>query len=312
MGWRPIVFAAGMAAAVGPGTRAAERRLVFPTEIGLVLLQVTVKNAHGEAVRNLDRDAFAVYENGKAQTVTLFRQDDVPVSLGIAIDNSGSMRDKRARVEAAALALVRASNPDDEVFVLSFGDEPKLDVPFTKDIAVLEAGIRRADAIGGTALRDAVETAEEYLGARATHDRRALLVVTDGNDNASTTTLERVRAEAERSGTVIYAIGLLSDADETKARHARHDLDALTEATGGVVYYPRGVEEVGEIALSLARQIRSQYTIGYNPRNQALDGSYRKLRVVARGPAGLRVRTRPGYRALGRGVDFGRDGRIIE
>jgi VWFA-related protein len=291
------ILAVGMALACTPGALPADRRAVFPSEIGLVILQATVKNAHGEAVRNLDRGAFAVYENGKAQTVTFFRQGDVPVSLGIAIDNSGSMRDKRARVEAAALALVRASNPDDEVFVLSFGDQPRIDVPFTKDIGVLEAGIRRVDAIGGTALRDAVETAEEHLAAGAAHDRKALLVVTDGNDNASTTTLERVRAEAQRSGVVIYAMGLLSDADETKARHARHDLDELTEATGGVAYYPRRLEEVGEIALSLARQIRSQYTIGYRPTSQARDGSYRKLRVVAKGREPLSVRTRPGYRA---------------
>jgi VWFA-related protein len=309
---RVVLCAAGIAIALVPGIRAAERRPVFPSEIGLVILQVTVKNARGEAVRNLDRGAFSVYENGKAQSVTLFRQDDVPVSLGIAIDNSGSMRDKRARVEAAALALVRASNPDDEVFVLSFGDKPRLDVPLTRDIGALEAGIRRGDAIGGTALRDAVETAEEYLGARAAHDRKALLVVTDGNDNASTTTLERVRAEAQRTGIVIHAIGLLGDADEGKARHARHELDELTEATGGIVYYPRGLDEVGGIALDLARQIRSQYTIGYNPQNQALDGSYRKVRVIAKGSERLTVRTRPGYRAGGPGVELPADGRIIK
>jgi VWFA-related protein len=277
--------------------RAAERPPVFRSEIGLVILQATVKNARGEAVRNLDRSAFAVYENGRPQAVTLFRRDDVPVSLGIAIDNSGSMRNKRAKVEAAALALVRASNPDDEVFVLSFGDKPRLDVPFTKDIGVLEAGIRRVDAIGGTAMRDAVETGEAYLATHAAHDRKALLVVTDGNDNASVANLQRVCAEAERTGIVIYAIGLLSDEDAGKARHARHELDELTESTGGIVYYPADVEEVGGIALSLARQIRSQYTIGYNPKDQAVDGSYRKLRVVAKGRERLTVRTRPGYRA---------------
>jgi VWFA-related protein len=292
---RVSVLAALVAMAGVP--RAAERPPVFRSEIGLVILQATVKNARGEAVRNLDRAAFAVYENGRPQTVTLFRPDDVPVSLGIAIDNSGSMRSKRAKVEAAALALVRASNPDDEVFVLSFGDKPRLDVPFTKDIGVLEAGIQRVDAIGGTAMRDAVETGEAYLATHAAHDRKALLVVTDGNDNSSVATLERVCREAERTGIVIYAIGLLSDEDASKARHARRELDELTESTGGLVYYPAGLEEVGGIALSLARQIRSQYTIGYHPKDQALDGSYRKLRVEAKGRERLIVRTRPGYRA---------------
>ena len=270
---------------------------VFRAEVGLVILQATVKNGRGEVVRNLDRGAFTVYENGKPQTVTLFHRDDVSVSLGIAIDNSGSMRRKRAKVEAAALALVRASNPQDEVFVLSFGDKPRLDVPFTSDVSVLEAGLHRGDAIGGTAMRDAVQTAEEYLGAHAVRERKVLLVVTDGNDNASVTSMARIRQEVERSGTVVHAIGLLADNDPDKARRARNELTELTEASGGLAYFPGSVEEVGEVALDLAGQIRSQYTIGYSPSNQALDGSYRKLRVVARGPERLTVRTRSGYRA---------------
>jgi len=201
-------------------------------------------------------------------------------------------------VETAALALVRASNPDDEVFVLNFGDKPRLDVPFTRDLAVLEAGIRRVDAVGGTAMRDAIEAGESYLSSHAVHDRRVLLVVTDGNDNASTAPMGRIRQVAEGTGTVIDAIGLLAEEDPPKARRAREDLDELTEATGGMAYYPHGVEEVGAIALELAAQIRSQYTLGYSPVNQALDGSYRKLRVVAKGPERLVVRTRAGYRAL--------------
>lgn len=289
----PVVLSLAQAAVPVAG----ERRPVFRSEIGLVILQATVKNARGASIRNLDRGAFTVYESGKAQTVTLFRRDDAPVSLGLAIDNSGSMKAKRAKVETAALALVEASNPDDEVFVLSFGDKPRLDVPFTRDLGLLEAGIRRADAIGGTAMRDAVEAGEAYLGTQAVHERKALLVVTDGNDNASEVSLERIREEAERAGIVVHAIGLLDDEDEAKARRARHELDELTEATGGVAYYPRSVEEVGGIALELARQIRSQYTIGYNPSNQARDGSYRKLRVVAKGTERLFVRTRAGYRA---------------
>ncbi|PYQ52061.1 MAG: VWA domain-containing protein [Acidobacteria bacterium] len=280
------------AAAVAPS------RPVFRSEIGLVVLQATVKNARGEVIKDLDRGAFTVYENGKRQTLSVFHRDDVPVSLGILIDNSGSMKRKRAQVETAALALVRASNPDDEVFVLNFGDKPRLDVPFTRDLAVLEAGIRRVDAVGGTAMRDAIEAGESYLSSHAVHDRRVLLVVTDGNDNASTAPMGRIRQVAEGTGTVIDAIGLLAEEDPPKARRAREDLDELTEATGGMAYYPHGVEEVGAIALELAAQIRSQYTLGYSPVNQALDGSYRKLRVVAKGPERLVVRTRAGYRAL--------------
>jgi VWFA-related protein len=281
-----------LAAAVVPS------RPVFRSEVGLVVLQATVKNSRGEVVKDLDRGAFTVYENGKPQTLSVFHRDDVPVSLGILIDNSGSMKRKRAQVEAAALALVRASNPEDEVFVLDFGDKPRVDVPFTKDLAVLEAGIRRVDSVGGTAMRDAIEMGESYLASQAVHDRKVLLVITDGNDNASVAPMGRIRQIAERSGTVIDAIGLLTEEDPPKARRAREDLDELTEATGGIAYFPRSVEQVGAIALELAAQIRSQYTLGYSPVNQALDGSYRKLRVVAKGPERLVVRTRAGYRAV--------------
>jgi len=275
-----------------------QQRPVFPTEIGVVVLDATVRNARGELVTDLDSAAFTVYENGRAQPVTLFRRDDVPVSLGIALDNSGSMRGKRAALEAAALTLVRASNPRDEIFVLNFADKTSIDVPFTRDIRVLEAGVARVDSIGGTALRDAIVTGEKYLTARGVHQRKALLVVTDGIDNASELSSEQVREGAKRSRAVIHFIGVLGDEDEGRVKRGRHELHELAEETGGLVYYPRTLEEAGAIALDLARQIRSQYTIGYSPENQGLDGSYRRIRVVARGHVRLSVRTRAGYRAV--------------
>jgi VWFA-related protein len=287
-----MIAALALVLAAGPA-----QRPVFRSDVGLVILHATVKNRRGELVTSLGRDAFTVYENGRPQSISLFHGGDVPVSLGIAIDDSGSMRTRRAKVEAAALALVRASNPADEVFVLNFGDKARIDVPFTSDAAVLEAGIRRADPIGGTAMRDAIVAGEAYLSARGAHDRKVLLVVTDGNDNASTASVDEIRRAAERSEIVIHAIGLLNDENASKAAHARHELEELTEMTGGLAYFPGSVDEVGGIALDLARQIRSQYTLGFSPANQALDGSYRKLRVVAKGPERLVVRTRSGYRA---------------
>jgi Ca-activated chloride channel homolog len=275
-----------------------QERPVFRADIGVVRLDATVKNARGEVVTNLDRAAFTVYEDGKAQAVTLFRRDDAPVSLGIALDNSGSMRHKRKSMEAAALALVRASNPQDEVFVLNFADKTSIDVPFTRDARALEAGVARIDSIGGTALRDAIAAGESYLTAHGVHERKALLVVTDGNDNASVSSRDEVREEAKRSRIVIHFIGLLGEEDEGKAKHARNELDDLAEETGGLAYYPQTLEEVGAIALDLARQIRCQYTIAYSPDKQALDGSYRRIRVVAKGPGRLTVRTRAGYRAV--------------
>lgn len=271
---------------------------VFSVELRIVALQATVKNNAGEMVTDLKREAFTVFEDGKRQPITLFNREDVPVSLGIAIDNSGSMRLKREKVEAAALAFVRASNPQDEVFVLNFGDKVRVDVPLTQDVAVLEAGIARVDAIGGTALRDAVEAGETYLDQHARHKRRALLVITDGVDNASTITAQEIRQHADRSEVAIHAIGLLSDEQPARAKKARHDLDDLTEATGGIVYFPSGLDEVSASALDLAHQIRSQYTLAYTPLRQELDGSYRKLRVVAKGSVDLKVRARPGYLAV--------------
>ena len=285
---------------LGAASIAAQSPPAFHAETRLVVLYATVRNERGELVTNLDRGAFTVLENGRRQPIALFRRDDIPVSLGLIIDNSGSMRHKREKVEAAALALVRASNPQDEVFVMNFADKPHLDVALTTDLGVLETGIARVDSIGGTAMRDAVAAAGQYLSQRAARDRRVLVIVTDGNDNASETSMDAIRAQAERTETVMYAVGLLNEEDHAQAKRARQELDRLTAMTGGVAYYPESVDAIDDVALDLARQIRSQYTIAYAPLNQALDGSYRKVRVVASGPGRLLVRTRAGYRATPR------------
>jgi VWFA-related protein len=267
----------------------------FRAETRLVVLHATVTNKRGELVTSLDQREFIVLENGKPQPITLFRRDDIPISLGLLIDNSGSMRTLRSKVEAAALAFARASNPDDEIFVINFADKVHLDVPMTGDVGVLEAGIARVDSIGGTSLRDAVDAAERYLDEHATRDRRVLLVITDGKDNASITSAERIRQHAERSQTTIDAIGLFNERDAGAT--GRRELTEMTERTGGVVYFPASVEQVESVAVDLARQIRNQYTIAYAPRNQALDGTYRTIEVKATGSDRYTVHTRPGYRA---------------
>jgi VWFA-related protein len=289
-------------ASSGPSVAMSPPPAVFRAEIGIVFLQATVKNERGELVTNLDHAAFSVYENGKAQTVSAFSRDDVPVSLGLVLDRSRSMRHKRDRVQAAALALVRASNPRDEVFLLNFADKPGIDVPRTSDVRLLEEGIGPVDCIGGTALRDAVVSGEAYLKEHAARERKVLLVVSDGNDNASVASRDQEREQARRTEIVLYAIGLLDEENPAKADRGREELNDLATETGGLVYCPRTLEEVGGIALDLARQIRSQYTIGYSPARQALDGSYRKIRVVAKGTGHLSVRTRAGYRAAPGGI----------
>ena len=269
----------------------------FHVETRLVVLQVTVRTSRGEMVTNLERPAFTVSENGKPQPITLFRRDDIPVSLGLLIDNSGSMRSLRAKVEAAALAFARASNPDDELFVLNFADKPRIDVPFTSDVRVLEAGIARVDAIGGTAMRDAIYLAEAYLTDHAIRDRKVLLVITDGHDNTSVASLENVVKQATQHDVVIYAVGLLNDERSSSAEHARHELDQLAEKTGGLAYYPPSIDAIDAVTLDIARQIRNQYTLAKAPLNQALDGSYRAIRVRIAARERLSVRTRAGYYA---------------
>ena len=270
----------------------------FQAETRLVVLHATVKNARGELVTSLDRAAFTVYENGKRQPITLFRRDDIPVSLGLLIDNSGSMRTLRSKVEAAALALARASNPQDEIFVLNFNDKARIDVPFTSNVPVLEAGIARVDSIGGTAMRDAIEMAQAYLGEHGTRDRKVLLVITDGIDNASVVARDTIEKQAEQRDTVIFAIGLFGD--EARVRPGRQELDQLADKTGGMAYYPADIGQIDAIALEIARQIRNLYTIAYAPLNQSLDGTYRSIRVTVSGPERLSVRTRTGYRATRR------------
>jgi VWFA-related protein len=206
------------------------------------------------------------------------------------------MRSNRRPVETAALTFADASNPGDELFVINFADRPRLDVPFTRDRAVLERGIRRVDAIGGTAMRDAVREAEQYLRDHGTRDRRALLIITDGNDNESAVSLDQVIQAAQQRDVVIYAVGLFSHADQSKG--ARKALDRLAERSGGMAYYPHSLDTVDAVARDVAHQIRNQYTLGYSPRNQLLDGSYRSIQVRVSGTERLYPRTRTGYRAF--------------
>jgi len=290
------VWAAAFCAAVATAGIAAQQPS-FRLETRLVVLHATVRNSRGIEVTDLDQNAFALYENGRRQSITMFRKDDIPVSIGLLLDNSRSMRSLRSRVETAALDFVRASNPLDEMFVLNFADRSRIDVEMTRDVSALEHGIARVDAIGGTALRDAVTRAEAYLQDHALHDRHVLLLVTDGRDNASTVTVRQIEQLSRQSETAVYAVGLFGSADSSEAKAGRHELKTLTERTGGAAYYPADVDQIEGIVADIARQIRNQYTIAYTPTNQALDGTYRTIRLEAHGREALTVRTRPGYDA---------------
>ncbi len=274
---------------------------VFRADTRIVVLHVTVVDKNGHLVTNLGRDAFHVFENGQPQQIRSFKREDIPVSLGLIVDNSGSMRDKRAKVEAACLALVKDSNPQDEVFVVNFNDEAFLDNPkgkdFTSDIKEMEEALTRIDSRGGTAMRDAIRMSIDHLKEKAHKDKKVLVVVTDGNDNSSLVSLENLVKSSQQSGVLIYAVGLLSEEERREAKRAERALLALTEATGGEAFFPKDVSEVERIAHVVARNIRNQYSIVYTPANQSMDGSFRQIRVTAKGPGGPTVRTRSGYYA---------------
>ncbi|MBV8729640.1 MAG: VWA domain-containing protein [Acidobacteriia bacterium] len=283
-----------------PG-KAEESGAVFRADTRVVDLHATVVDKAGHLVTNLPKEAFTVYENGVQQEVRQFKREDVPVSMGLIVDNSGSMRDKRAKVEAAALALVKDSNSQDEVFVVNFNDEAYNDLPhgkdFTSDIKEMEEALTRIDSRGGTAMRDAIRMSIDHEKEKAHRDKRVLVVVTDGNDNSSLISLENLVKASQQSGVLIYCVGLLSEEERREAKRAERALNALTDATGGESFFPKDVTEVERIAHQVAHDIRNQYTIVYTPSNQVMDGTYRQIKVTVKAPGNPSVRTRSGYYA---------------
>jgi VWFA-related protein len=277
---------------------------LFKADSRLVVLHASVVDRKGKLLTDLPENAFKVYENGAEQNIKVFRREDVPVSIGMVIDNSGSMRDKRGKVERASLDLVKASNPQDEVFIVNFNDEAYLDVEFTNDMHLMEQGIARIDSRGGTALRDSISMSIDYLKEKGKKDKKVLLVITDGNDTASNDrdTLEKLVDKAQKSEVLIFAVGLLSEEEPHEAKRCKRVLNSLTIASGGLAYYPKELAEVDEIALRVAHEIRNQYIIAYTPSNPALDGTFRQIRVTVKGPGTPIVRTRTGYYATPAGA----------
>jgi Ca-activated chloride channel homolog len=268
---------------------------VFKKEVEEVVLHATVMDDKNHLVTTLDQSAFSVFENNQAQTIASFRHEDVPVAMGIVIDNSGSMREKRDKVNRAALNLVRSSNPQDQVFVVNFNDEYYLDQEFTSNINKLREALEKVEARGGTALYDAIVASAVYMKDHAKLQKKVLFVVTDGEDNASRESLEEaVRRLQEENGPTVYAIGLLG---EEKARRARRALETIAQRTGGISFFPLTLDEVDAISSSVAHDIRNQYTIGYKPSTPKTAGGYRAIRVdaKAKGFSKLVVRTRSGY-----------------
>jgi Ca-activated chloride channel family protein len=264
-----------------------------------VVLHATAQDSKGVLVSGLDKDDFRVYEDGVLQQVKFFSHGDIPVTVGLVIDNSGSMKPRRSDVIAAALAFARSSNPQDQMFVVNFNEKVSFglpsQLPFTDQVAQLEFALDRSVADGETALYDAIAVALEHL-KQGNRDKKVLIVISDGGDNASKHNLIQVRAMAGQPDAIIYTIGIFDDSDGDKNPGV---LRRLAKDTGGEAFLPQSLEELLPICERIARDIRNQYTIVYVPSNRKRDGTYRNIQVKADAPGHGRmlVRTRAGYYA---------------
>lgn len=292
-----VQLAAAVVAAAAAAATCFAQDDVIRVETRLVVLHASVADKSGKLLTDLPRGSFKVLENNIEQKIKDFKREDIPVSLGIIIDDSGSMINKRQKVAAAALALVKASNPKDEVFIVNFNDTAYLDVPFTNSIEKLEEGLARIESRGGTAMRDAISMSIDYMKKEAKLDKKVLLVITDGDDTASSETLERLVAKCQRSEVLVYAIGLLTEEEQRRQKAAKRALQTLTLASGGVTFLPKDLGSVEQLALEVAHEIRNQYTITYSPSLQDLDGSFRTIKLLVTAKGNPTARTRTGYYA---------------
>jgi VWFA-related protein len=291
-----------------PGEVAQQADKDFKIKVDTTLIQVPVSvlDKTGRPVDNLKEENFAVFEDRIPQKIKLFHHEDVPISIGLVIDNSGSMRNKRERVNSAALAFVRESNPEDETFIVNFDDSPYLDQDFTGSIGDLMDALDNIDTRGETALYDAIGLSLEHVVKDGHRDSKALLVISDGEDNKSKFKFEEVLKQLKESKVTVYAIGLLEENEEhglfqaPPSKKAKQKLQQFAEATGGVAYFPKTLDEVEELCKQIAHDLRNRYTLAYTPSNLRPDGSWREIKVVVNAPKPIAAkmgvpRHKPGY-----------------
>ncbi len=291
-GWTPAQRAAPLPTGAGD-------EYTIKVNVDMVVLRATAQDRKNVPVSGLKQDDFQVYEDGVLQPIKYFSHEDFPVTVGLVVDNSGSMKSKRQDVIAAALAFARSSNPQDQMFVVNFNERVWFGLPdnaaFTDQVAQLQVALSRVAADGVTALYDAVAEALEHL-KKGNRDKKVLIVISDGGDNASQHRLAEIMKLAGEPGVAIYTIGIF---DEQDADRNPGVLKRLAKETGGEAFLPESLKEVAPICERIARDIRSQYTIAYVPTNRKPDGTYRGIEVKASaaGRGRLRVRTRTGYLA---------------
>jgi VWFA-related protein len=270
------------------------------TTADLVVLRANVRDHKGAPIAGLTREAFQVYEDKVLQQIESFSHEDVPVTVGLVIDTSGSMRPKHSDVIDSALAFVHSSNPDDQIFVVNFNENVSLglpaNLPFTNNSAQLEAALSSHTITGKTALYDAISVGLEHL-QKGKWDKKVLIVVSDGGDNASKRTLAQVVSMVNQSNVLIFTLGIFDVSDEDQNPHV---LRQLSRASGGEAFFPKTLQDILPICEQIAYDIRSQYTITFVPTNKKQDGTYRAIEVKAREASRgrrLSVSTRAGYTA---------------
>lgn len=273
-------------------------------DVDLVVLHATVVDKNGRRITELPAEHFTVYEDGVEQELSLFRNEDVPVTVGLVLDNSASMAEKRREMMAGALTFVENSNPLDETFLVNFNDNAYLDLAdkeFTNDIEELKDALDKTRTRGSTAFYDALRASLDHLD-KGSRQKRVLLVITDGVDNTSLSEFNTVLREAREAEAAIYVVALPCSDDGRSCRRAKREVRRLATTTGGVAYFPKSVHQVESLCRQIAHEIRSQYVLGYYPTNRERDGSFRSVRVEIDPPRGynkLYVRTRAGYYAQG-------------
>lgn len=278
---------------------------VIKSEADLVVLPVTVTDRHGHSVTGLKQEDFQVYAEGKPQSIRMFMRDDAPVTAGLVIDCSGSMKENRNEVAAAAKDFLSSSNPQDQIFVVNFNETAHLglpaSLPFTSDVSQLVSAVAIGPSKGLTALYDAVALGLRHLALGA-NQKKALIIVSDGGDDASYLNFKKTLAAVQRSSTVIYTIGIVAS---DQANVDPGALKKMARETGGQSYFPRSTEQLPGISQQIARDLREQYTIAFLPDQAARKGGFRKIRVTVKAPGhgGLKVRTRPGYLGGGSAED---------
>lgn len=291
---RAVMFALFVVAVCAPELRA---QADFQVDANLVVLHVGVTDQQGRLLRDLPQAAFQLYEDGSPQSLTLFRHEDTPVAVGLVVDNSGSMRRKLPEVVAGAAAFARSSNPEDQMFVVNFNENVSLGLPpgeaFVSGPDELNAAMQQIHARGETALYDAVAIGLDHI-RESPLQRKVLIVLSDGGDNASKRRLPEVQSLVQQSDVVVYTVGLFDEYDKDRNPGV---LRQLSKGSGGEAFFPKEIPDVTGVLQAVSRDIRNQYTIGYVPTNVKRDGTYRNVRVKLIGPHADRgiVRTRMGY-----------------